>query len=97
MEAALEFGINTIKFFPAEQTGGLPYIKAVAAPYTNLNFMPTGGINAENLSKYIAFDRIIACGGSWMVTKELINNGSFDEITRLCKEAVQIVKNARSK
>jgi len=95
MEAAMEFGLDTVKFFPAEQAGGLPYIKACSAPYTGLRFMPTGGINAGNLGKYLAFNKIAACGGSWMVTKELINAGNFDEIIRLCKEAVQIVVNAR--
>jgi len=97
MEAAMELGIYAIKFFPAEQAGGLPYIKAVAAPYTNLRFLPTGGINAGNLSKYIAFSKVIACGGSWMVAKELIDSSSFDEITKLCKEAVMIVRDTREK
>jgi 2-dehydro-3-deoxyphosphogluconate aldolase/(4S)-4-hydroxy-2-oxoglutarate aldolase len=95
MEAAMEFGLNTVKFFPAEQAGGLAYIKACAAPYTNLRFMPTGGINAANIGTYMAFNKIVACGGSWMVTKELLDSGNFDEITRLCIEAAQIVKNVR--
>jgi len=96
MEAAMEFGLDTVKFFPAEQAGGLAYIKACAAPYTNLHFMPTGGINAGNLGRYSAFSKVIACGGSWMVSKELLNAGNFDEIIRLSKEAVQIVRDARS-
>ena len=95
MEAALELGIEVVKFFPAEQAGGLNYIKAVAAPYTTLKFMPTGGINTANLANYLSFNRIIACGGSWMVTKELIETGNFAEITRLCKEAVEIMREAR--
>jgi len=95
MEAAMEFGLDTVKFFPAEQAGGLAYIKACAAPYPGLKFMPTGGINADNIAKYIAFDKIIACGGSWMVPKNLIEDGRFDEITRLSKEAVEIVRQAR--
>jgi len=95
MEAAMSFGLDTVKFFPAEQAGGLAYIKACSAPYTGLRFMPTGGINAGNLGKYAAFNKIAACGGSWMVSKELINAGNFDEIIRLCKEAVQIVQEAR--
>ena len=95
MEGAMELGLETIKFFPAEQAGGLPYIKAVAGPYGNLKFMPTGGINVKNLGNYIAFKQVIACGGSWMVAKELIENGKFDEITRLCIEAIQIVKENR--
>ena len=95
MELAMSLGLDTVKFFPAEQAGGLPYIKAVAAPYTNLRFMPTGGINAENLPKYAAFNKIIACGGSWMVAKDLVNGGKFDEITRLSREAVEVVNKAR--
>lgn len=97
MEAAMEMGLDTVKFFPAEQAGGLAYIKAVAAPYAKLHFMPTGGINADNIGKYVAFNKIVACGGSWMVKKELIDAGDFDEITRLCKEAVQLVQNGRNK
>ena len=95
MELAMSLGLDTVKFFPAEQAGGLPYIKAVAAPYTNLRFMPTGGINAENLPKYAAFNKIIACGGSWMVAKDLVNGGKFDEITRLSREAVEVVAATR--
>lgn len=96
MEAAMEFGLDVVKFFPAEQAGGLAYIKAVSAPYAGLRFMPTGGINAGNIGKYTAFNRIVACGGSWMVTKELIDSGNFEEITRLCREAVQLVKDGRN-
>ncbi|MDD4495078.1 MAG: bifunctional 4-hydroxy-2-oxoglutarate aldolase/2-dehydro-3-deoxy-phosphogluconate aldolase [Eubacteriales bacterium] len=89
MEKALSMGIEVVKFFPAEQSGGVDYIKAVAAPYTTLKFIPTGGINAQNLSAYLAFDRIIACGGSWMVKSDLLNEGKFDEITRITREAVK--------
>lgn len=95
VETALEFGLDTVKFFPAEQAGGLNYIKAIAAPYTTVRFMPTGGINPENVKAYLGYDRIIACGGSWMVKKDLIANGQFDEITRMCKEARQIVRDIR--
>ncbi len=90
MEQAMEYGINTVKFFPAEQAGGLDYIKAVSAPYPGLMFMPTGGIHAGNLAKYLAFEKVVACGGSWMVQKELVSAGRFEEITRLCREAVQV-------
>ncbi len=90
MEQAMEYGLSTAKFFPAEQAGGLDYIKAVAAPYPALTFMPTGGIHAGNLAKYLAFEKVIACGGSWMVQKELVSANRFEEITRLCKEAVQV-------
>jgi 2-dehydro-3-deoxyphosphogluconate aldolase/(4S)-4-hydroxy-2-oxoglutarate aldolase len=89
IEAALEFGLEVVKFFPAESAGGLSYLKAVAAPYPNLKFMPTGGISAANIGTYLAYEKILACGGSWMVGADLINAGSFDTITALCKEAVQ--------
>ena len=89
MEKAIEMGLKVVKFFPAEQSGGLAFIKAVAAPYPMLRFMPTGGINAANIGSYLAFDKIVACGGSWMVKADLINAGDFDEITRLCSEAVE--------
>lgn len=89
IEQAIELGLKVVKFFPAEQAGGLDYIKAIAAPYTAMRFMPTGGINAANITKYLAFDKIIACGGSWMVSADLINNGKFDEITAMCKDAVK--------
>lgn len=92
MEQAIERGLEVVKFFPAEQSGGLAYIKAVAAPYSMLRFMPTGGISAKNLKEYLSFNKVLACGGSWMVRKELIDAGRFDEITRLCVEAVAIAK-----
>ncbi|MDR2485843.1 MAG: bifunctional 4-hydroxy-2-oxoglutarate aldolase/2-dehydro-3-deoxy-phosphogluconate aldolase [Treponema sp.] len=88
IERALEMGIETVKFFPAEQAGGLEYIKAVAAPYTAVKFIPTGGINAGNIAKYIAFDKVLACGGSWMAGADLINAGDFEKIIALCREAV---------
>jgi 2-dehydro-3-deoxyphosphogluconate aldolase/(4S)-4-hydroxy-2-oxoglutarate aldolase len=77
-----------VKFFPAEQSGGLEYIKAIAAPYTSVRFIPTGGINAGNIAKYIHFNRVLACGGSWMVPDPLINDGNFDRISALCREAI---------
>jgi len=88
IEQALEFGLEVVKFFPAEQAGGLDYIKAVSAPYPNLKFVPTGGINAGNIAKYISFDKTLACGSSWMASADLINAGDFDKITALSKEAV---------
>jgi 2-dehydro-3-deoxyphosphogluconate aldolase/(4S)-4-hydroxy-2-oxoglutarate aldolase len=88
IEQALEAGLEVVKFFPAEQAGGLDYIKAIAAPYPSLKFMPTGGINGQNIAKYIAFEKIHACGGSWMVGADLINAGDFDRITALSREAV---------
>lgn len=92
---AVRRGLSVIKFFPAEQAGGLPFIKAIAAPYTSLSFMPTGGINSENVKKYLEYDRIFACGGSWMVKGKLISEGRFDEIENLTREAAEIVKNIR--
>jgi Entner-Doudoroff aldolase len=89
MEKAIEMGLDVVKFFPAEQSGGLAYIKAVSAPYPMLQFMPTGGINADNISGYLSFDKIVACGGSWMVKSDLINDGKYDEISRLCSEAIE--------
>jgi 2-dehydro-3-deoxyphosphogluconate aldolase/(4S)-4-hydroxy-2-oxoglutarate aldolase len=88
IEKALEYGLEAVKFFPAEQSGGLEYIKAVAAPYPSLKFIPTGGINAQNIAKYTAYGKILACGGSWMVNADLINAGEFDKIAALCREAV---------
>ena len=89
MEQAMELGLDFVKFFPAEQSGGLAKIKAMAAPYVNMKFMPTGGINAKNLTSYLDFPKIIACGGSWMVPGDLINAGEFDKIEQLTREAVQ--------
>jgi 2-dehydro-3-deoxyphosphogluconate aldolase/(4S)-4-hydroxy-2-oxoglutarate aldolase len=97
IEQALEFGLEVVKFFPAEQAGGLEYIKAVAAPYAQVRFLPTGGINQGNLAKYLAYDRVVACGGSWMAASELINAGDFGRITALCEEAVELARNARRK
>lgn len=89
IEQALAFGLDVVKIFPAEAIGGLKLIKSMAAPYVNMKFMPTGGINAKNLNDYLAYDRIVACGGSWMVSGDLVNAGKFDEITALTKEAVR--------
>lgn len=88
IEQAIELGLEVVKFFPAEAAGGLNMIKSMAAPYVNMKFMPTGGINAANLTSYLDFPKIIACGGSWMVSDALVNAGKFDEITKLTKEAV---------
>ena len=95
VETALEFGLEVVKFFPAEQAGGLNYIKAIAAPYTGVKFMPTGGINATNVREYLKYNRIIACGGSWMVKGDLIKAGDFEKIKELTAEAAAIVKEIR--
>ncbi len=89
IEAALELGLTTVKFFPAEAAGGLKMLKAMAAPYGQLNFMPTGGINADNLLDYLKFGKIIACGGSFMVKDDLVKEKKWDEITALTKNAVK--------
>ena len=95
IEQALENGLEVVKFFPAEPAGGLKMIKAMAAPYVGVKFMPTGGINAENVKDYLKYDRIIACGGSWMVSGALVKEGNFEKITELTKEAAAIVKEIR--
>ena len=88
VEQALELGLKAVKFFPAEAAGGINMIKSMAAPYQSLQFMPTGGINADNMLEYLSFNKIIACGGSFMVKDSLIDAGNFEEITRLTKDAV---------
>lgn len=92
---ALKYDLKVLKFFPAENYGGLATIKALSAPFNNIQFMPTGGINSKNIKDYLANNKIIACGGSWMVKKDLINDGKFDVIESLVKEAVSIVKEIR--
>ena len=89
VEAAIELGLSTVKFFPAEAAGGLKMLKAMAAPYGQLNFMPTGGISADNLLEYLKFGKIIACGGSFMVKDELVKEKKWDEITALTRNAVK--------
>ena len=95
IEQALENGLEVVKFFPAEPAGGLKMIKALAAPYVGVKFMPTGGISASNVRDYLAYDRIIACGGSWMVSGDLVKAGEFDKIKELTAEAAAIVKEMR--
>lgn len=95
MEQAIELGLNIVKFFPAEPSGGLSMIKAVSAPYTMLKFMPTGGINPGNVKEYLKSDKIFACGGSWMVKGDLVDAEDFDKIKELTKEAADIVKEIR--
>jgi 2-dehydro-3-deoxyphosphogluconate aldolase/(4S)-4-hydroxy-2-oxoglutarate aldolase len=91
MEKALELGLETVKFFPAEQAGGLAYLKAVSAPYTSLTFMPTGGIDAANLTAYAKFDKVLACGGSWMANKTLIQKGDFEGVKKSCRDAIAVL------
>ncbi|AIS57110.1 bifunctional 4-hydroxy-2-oxoglutarate aldolase/2-dehydro-3-deoxy-phosphogluconate aldolase [Vibrio coralliilyticus] len=92
IEAALELGLTTLKFFPAEASGGLNMVKALLAPYSDVSLMPTGGINTNNIQDYLSIPRVLACGGTWMVDKKLVEEKNWDELARLTREAVQLVK-----
>ncbi len=92
---AVKRGLEVVKFFPAEQAGGVAMIKAMAAPYTMVKFMPTGGVSAKNLKDYLSFGKILCCGGSWMVKGDMIRNGEFDKIRELTKEAVELAASIR--
>ncbi len=94
--AALKFGLEVLKFFPAEQSGGLAKIKAMSAPFPMFKIMPTGGISLKNLKEYLSAPQIAACGGSYMVTAELIDSQNWAEITELCRQSAEIVKEARN-
>ena len=94
--AAFKLGLEVLKFFPAEQSGGLAKIKAMAAPFPMFKVMPTGGISLKNLKEYISCPVICACGGSYMVTADLIDGGEWEKIKELCRESVKIVKEARN-
>lgn len=96
VEMALEYELRVLKFFPAEAAGGLPMLKALAGPYRDVRFMPTGGIGPANLRDYLALPAVIACGGSWMVDPALIEAGDFAAVERLGREAVQIAAAART-
>ena len=91
VEQAIELGLEVVKFFPAEAAGGLNMIKSMAAPYVNMKFMPTGGINEKNVTSYLDFDKVIACGGSWMVNKDMVKAGDFESIKKLTKKAVEVM------
>ena len=92
---ALARGVKLLKFFPSEEIGGVRMLKALHAPYQEVQFIPTGGIKAHNLAEYLALPNVVACGGSWMATGSMISEGKFDEITRLSREARAIVHRAR--
>ena len=92
VEMGMSLGLSYLKFFPAEAAGGVKMIKAMAAPYTKIKFMPTGGIGVGNIKDYLTCGAVFACGGSWMVPADLINAGKFDEIEKLTAEAVALVK-----
>ncbi|HCH6450453.1 TPA: bifunctional 4-hydroxy-2-oxoglutarate aldolase/2-dehydro-3-deoxy-phosphogluconate aldolase [Vibrio parahaemolyticus] len=91
VEAALEMGLTTLKFFPAEASGGINMVKSLLAPYTDIELMPTGGINPANIKDYLAIPHVLACGGTWMVDKKLIEEGNWEELARLTREAVALV------
>ena len=95
VEMALSLGLKYLKFFPAEAAGGVKMIKAMAAPYTMVKFMPTGGIGVNNLKDYLDCKAVYACGGSWMVPADKIADGKFDEIADLTREAVELLKEIR--
>ena len=92
LECALGFGLEAVKFFPAEAAGGLKMIKAMSAPYGAVRFMPTGGINQNNIKDYLAFPKVLCCGGSWMVPEDKLEAGDYEAITALVREAVELVK-----
>lgn len=91
MEQAMAMGLEAVKFFPAEDNGGIKKLKALAGPYRELKWMPTGGVNTKNMMDYLSFSQILACGGTWMVKKELIEGECWDEITAICKDAVKVM------
>lgn len=91
IEAALEMGLTTLKFFPAEASGGVNMVKALLAPYGDVHIMPTGGVNQKNIKDYLAVPRVLACGGTWMVDKKLVEAGEWEELARLTREAVDLV------
>lgn len=96
IELALSLQLTEVKFFPAEAAGGIKMIKAMSAPYGNVRFMPTGGISLANMEDYLSFQKVFACGGSWMVKKDLIQAGAFEQITELSRQAVQKKEEIRS-
>ena len=95
IERALGLGIEIVKFFPAEVFGGINFVKAVSAPYSNVKFIPTGGVNVNNVENYLKHPKVLACGGSWMVKRNLIENQEYDQITNLIKDAKRIVDSVR--
>lgn len=92
IEMALAKGLHVLKFFPAEAAGGLAFLKAVAAPYVGVDFIPTGGINFGNLTTYLGFNRVLACGGSWMAPTEWIASKQFDRIRAETERAVILAR-----
>ena len=96
IEKAIELGLEVVKFFPAEAAGGIKMIKAMSGPYPQMKFMPTGGISEKNIGEYLSFSKVIACGGSWMVSSNLVEAGKFEQIAKLTKGALEIVAKERA-
>jgi len=98
IEAGLALGCKTLKFFPAGQMGGVPMLKALSGPYrhTGVKFVPTGGVKPDNLAEYLSVDTVAACGGTWLVKKDVLAAGDWDAITQACKDALAIVAQARA-
>ncbi len=94
IEMALEFGLSVVKFFPAEAFGGLKTLSAISGPYRDIKFIPTGGITLDNLSDYLEFPKVIACGGSWLANPELLDRGAFDRISQLTREARKVISDS---
>jgi 2-dehydro-3-deoxyphosphogluconate aldolase / (4S)-4-hydroxy-2-oxoglutarate aldolase len=97
LEAALELGVRTVKFFPAEPMGGVKFLKALAAPYAEVSFMPTGGVSRDTLAGYLAFPRVVACGGSWMAPAEWIAGGAFDRVRDETRRVVELLESIEGK
>lgn len=95
IEMARDRGLEILKFFPAEAMGGIATLKAMGAPYGDVKFVPTGGINRDNLADYLALPNVHCCGGSWLVKANLISAGKFDEITQLTQDAMSLVRKVR--
>ena len=95
IDMALDKGLRILKFFPAEALGGITTLKAIGAPYANVKFIPTGGINQDNFADYLALPSVHCCGGSWLVEANLISAGKFDEITQLTRDALSVVRAVR--
>src|SRR5207245_11426792 len=96
IEMALSKGVDVLKFFPAEPMGGVKFLQAICAPYKNLRFIPTGGIDAKNIGQYLALPQVVACGGSWMVKPELFEAGDFTKVKQLAGEAVALARELRA-
>lgn len=91
IEQAIGLGLQYVKFFPAEAAGGVRMLKAFSGPYSEMRFMPTGGISPENFNNYLKLSNVFACGGSWMVNKSLVANKEFDKITKITRDAIDML------